>query len=216
MVVFPNAKINLGLFVIGKRADGFHDLESVFIPIGLRDILEVIVHPDTLFSKAEISLTGMHLEGPPKENLVMKAYSLLKKDFNLPGTGLIMVAGSTHKGEEEIIINSYQALAAKYNLTLIVAPRDIRRGADIAAMLRRRGLNCTRRSRKSSCRSICRTWTTSSRTGGRSRRWRRPPTTGSIQTSAAGPRSARPTPCRSGPARAGTISAFWTRGTIGP
>jgi 3-deoxy-D-manno-octulosonic-acid transferase len=74
-----------------------------------------------------------------------------REDFNLPGTGLIMVAGSTHKGEEEVIINSYQALATEYNLTLIIAPRDIRRGAEIAAMLRRRGLKyAMRRSRKDS------------------------------------------------------------------
>ena len=41
MIVFPNAKINIGLFVVEKRSDGFHNLETVFCPIGLSDILEI-------------------------------------------------------------------------------------------------------------------------------------------------------------------------------
>ncbi|NOX24700.1 MAG: 3-deoxy-D-manno-octulosonic acid transferase [Deltaproteobacteria bacterium] len=71
-----------------------------------------------------------------------------REDFNLPETGLILVAGSTHRGEEEIIINSYITLAAKYKLALVIAPRDTGRGAEIAAMLQRRGLNCARRSQR--------------------------------------------------------------------
>ena len=52
MIGFPNAKINLGLNVTGKREDGYHDLETVFYPVPLRDVLEIIPAPDKKFSFA--------------------------------------------------------------------------------------------------------------------------------------------------------------------
>lgn len=76
MVLFPNCKINLGLNVIGKRSDGFHDLETVFYPIQLRDAIEVIEKPAFQFSSS-----GLAIKGESDNNLCVKAYSLLKKDF---------------------------------------------------------------------------------------------------------------------------------------
>ena len=76
MVIFPNSKINLGLNVVGKRSDGYHDIETVFFPIQLKDSLEVIDK-----EKFEFSTSGFSVEGAPEKNLCIKAYDLLKKDF---------------------------------------------------------------------------------------------------------------------------------------
>jgi 4-diphosphocytidyl-2-C-methyl-D-erythritol kinase len=76
MIVFPNCKINLGLHIIRKRADGFHDLETVFYPLQLTDALEVL-SPGTLQFKS----SGIDIPGAAEDNLCLKAWHLLKKDF---------------------------------------------------------------------------------------------------------------------------------------
>jgi 4-diphosphocytidyl-2-C-methyl-D-erythritol kinase len=76
MIVFPNCKINLGLNIVRKRADNFHDLETVFYPIPLKDILEIIPS-DTL----EFFISGINIPGETNNNLCLKAYYFLKKDF---------------------------------------------------------------------------------------------------------------------------------------
>ena len=76
MVTFPNSKINLGLNIVGKRSDGYHDIETVFFPILLKDALEVIEK-----EKLEFSTSGFLIEGEPEKNLCIKAYDLLKNDF---------------------------------------------------------------------------------------------------------------------------------------
>lgn len=85
MIVFPNAKINLGLRVTGRRSDGYHDLDTIFYPIPLCDALEVV--PMTASQQADIQLhlVGAELEGALSDNLVVRAYQLLKGEFpNLP------------------------------------------------------------------------------------------------------------------------------------
>lgn len=79
MICFPNAKINIGLNVVAKRPDGFHDLETVFYPIDLCDALEFI-HSETLSFKN----TGLHIEGDFSHNLVVKAWEMIGRDFNIP------------------------------------------------------------------------------------------------------------------------------------
>lgn len=80
MVLFPNCKINLGLHILRKRSDGFHDLETVFYPIPLQDAVEVIQHPHPI-TDVEFSASGLKVDGNVSDNICVKAYHLLKKDF---------------------------------------------------------------------------------------------------------------------------------------
>ncbi len=83
MVVFPNAKINLGLRITSKRPDGYHNLDTVFYPIGLCDVLEVVQRPS---QEIIFNSSGKKIEGTIEQNLCVKAYHLLKNDFpQLPG-----------------------------------------------------------------------------------------------------------------------------------
>ena len=77
MIVFPNAKINIGLNVIEKRQDGYHNLESCFLPIPWKDALEVVEAKAFSFSSSEISIPG-------ESNIVVEAFELLKTKYNLP------------------------------------------------------------------------------------------------------------------------------------
>ena len=85
MVSFPPAKLNLGLHVLGKRADGFHELESIFLPIAWTDMLEVVLAPDVPQSEATFTWTGLPIPGDPKNNLVVRAHRLLAERHALPG-----------------------------------------------------------------------------------------------------------------------------------
>ena len=79
MIVFPNAKINIGLNVVSRREDGFHNLETIFYPVKLADALEMAEVGETM-----LTISGIEIDGVPENNLVLKAYQLLKTDFNLP------------------------------------------------------------------------------------------------------------------------------------
>ena len=79
MILFPPAKINLGLNVLRKREDGYHDLDTCMVPIPLCDVLELL--PSAQF---EYHQTGLTIPGSTHDNLCVKAYNLLKDDYNLP------------------------------------------------------------------------------------------------------------------------------------
>lgn len=87
MVCFPNAKINLGLNIISKREDGFHNIETIFYPIGLSDILEFI--PSKTLNTT-IQTTGVSLNIPDEENICFKAYQLLKQEYELPNLEIFL------------------------------------------------------------------------------------------------------------------------------
>jgi 4-diphosphocytidyl-2-C-methyl-D-erythritol kinase len=79
MILFPNAKINLGLYVTEKRTDGFHNLSTCFYPVPWSDILEITPH-DTF----EFSTSGLAISGALETNLCFRAYQLLKEAFPIP------------------------------------------------------------------------------------------------------------------------------------
>ena len=84
MVVFPVAKINLGLYVTDRREDGYHNIETLFYPIGFSDILEVVTVPANPPGTIELTLSGIAVEGTPDTNLVVRAYRLLHDRLGLP------------------------------------------------------------------------------------------------------------------------------------
>ena len=79
MISFPNAKINLGLNVVSKRPDGYHNIETIFYPIPVKDALE-IVRADTF----SFTQTGIPVDAPIEKNLVVKALNLLKSQYEIP------------------------------------------------------------------------------------------------------------------------------------
>lgn len=78
MITFPNAKINLGLNVISKRSDGYHNISSCFYPIGWSDVLEII--PSKSF---QFTTSGLPISRNIDTNLCVKAFRLLEKEYHL-------------------------------------------------------------------------------------------------------------------------------------
>ena len=83
MITFPNAKINLGLNIVEKRPDGYHNLETVFYPVPVEDALEVNILNEST-QKFRLHQAGLEIAGEAENNLVVKAYKLLDERFILP------------------------------------------------------------------------------------------------------------------------------------
>jgi 4-diphosphocytidyl-2-C-methyl-D-erythritol kinase len=86
MLVFPNAKINIGLNITGKRPDGYHSLESVFYPVGLSDVLEITRQS----ASWSMSITGLKVDGDPQKNLCIKAARLFQERFGIPSSTIYL------------------------------------------------------------------------------------------------------------------------------
>jgi 4-diphosphocytidyl-2-C-methyl-D-erythritol kinase len=89
MILYPNAKINLGLNVVEKRQDGYHNIETVFYPIGLCDVLEV--EPSETCTDYSFSSSGIAIDGDPEDNLIVKAYHLLRSGYQFPAVDISLV-----------------------------------------------------------------------------------------------------------------------------
>jgi len=122
MIVFPNCKINLGLHILQKRTDGFHDLETVFYPVALQDALEII-QSSSPSTDIEFSTSGLEIPATAEQNICVKAYRLIKKDKpELPAikmhlhktipTGAGLGGGSSNGAFTLILLNK------KFNLGL--------------------------------------------------------------------------------------------------
>ena len=86
MINFPIAKINLGLNVVSKRDDGYHNLETVFYPVPIKDALEVFPMEDGFPSdvRCDLKVTNLFIYGDEQKNLVVKAYNMIAQDYELP------------------------------------------------------------------------------------------------------------------------------------
>lgn len=82
MIKFPNAKINIGLFITERRRDGYHNIETIFYPLNFTDILEIQISHNQ--EKTAFYNTGIHLDAEPIDNLCYRAYKKLNEDYNLP------------------------------------------------------------------------------------------------------------------------------------
>lgn len=128
MVLFPNCKINLGLHVTSKRRDGYHNIETVFLPVEWLDAIEVVTNANCTPSDSkplpiQFSSSGLSIPGALQANICIKAYHLLKKDFpDLPPillhlhktipTGAGLGGGSSNGAFTLILLNN------KFNLRL--------------------------------------------------------------------------------------------------
>lgn len=121
MISFPNAKINLGLSIIEKRPDGYHNLETVFYPVCLEDALEITTSRKTE-EKITLHQHGLEIAGKPKDNLVAKAYLLLDKEFDLPPIDIHLIkripSGAGLGGGSSDAASMLKLLNKHFNLNL--------------------------------------------------------------------------------------------------
>lgn len=121
MILYPPAKINLGLRIIRKRQDGFHDLESLFYPVPLYDILEIIPSEgnNDLFTQS-----GLILDGDKSDNLVMKAVRMMRETFGIPPLNVhlhkIIPAGAGLGGGSSDAAFCIKMINSIFNLNLSV------------------------------------------------------------------------------------------------
>ena len=88
MITYPNAKINLGLNVVERRKDGYHNIETIFYPIGIRDVLSV--EPSDTCSDYSFSTSGIAMGGDPENNLIVKAYRLLRSQYQFSPVDIML------------------------------------------------------------------------------------------------------------------------------
>lgn len=149
MITFPNAKINLGLNVVERRPDGYHNLETVFYPIPLQDILEVTTFDEAPSQEvpegADVVLHtgGITIAGTAEDNLVVKAYRLLKTQFDLPPVHIHIFkhipSGAGLGGGSADATFMLRLLREKFSLPLTddeLEERAARLGADCAFFVR--------------------------------------------------------------------------------
>jgi len=130
MVVFPRAKINIGLRITGKREDGFHNIETLFLPINLNDALEFVTG-EAGSTDDELTVTGYATGGLPADNLVIKAVNLIREKRHFPrlrihlhkaipaGSGL--GGGSSDASAMLVGLNRYFSLGLKKEELLSMA-----------------------------------------------------------------------------------------------
>ncbi|RZK61111.1 MAG: 4-(cytidine 5'-diphospho)-2-C-methyl-D-erythritol kinase, partial [Hymenobacter sp.] len=129
MVSFPNAKLNLGLYVTARRPDGYHTLETAFLPLPWTDVLEVLPAPKGQ-AATDLTLSGRPIPGAVAGNLCLKAYELLKADFaTLPAAQMqlhkIVPIGAGLGGGSADAAFALRAIDAVFGLNLSVAQLEV-------------------------------------------------------------------------------------------
>ena len=119
MYSLPNAKINIGLRVVERRPDGYHDLQTVFYPIPLTDSLEV-KRANHLRQPYEFILSGLPIPGDGTDNLVVRVFKSMQEEFNLPPTSIFLCknipagaglgGGSSDAAAMMMLLNDYYQL----------------------------------------------------------------------------------------------------------
>lgn len=148
MILFPNAKINLGLNIVSRRPDGYHNIETVFYPINLCDSLEIVPAPDG--GHTTLHSYGLHIDCPPEKNLVTKAWQLLHQEFGIPAAEMHLVknipdggglgGGSSDASHALIILNDLFSLGLSQQQ---LAQRAAKLGADCAFFIHNTPLMAT-------------------------------------------------------------------------
>jgi 4-diphosphocytidyl-2-C-methyl-D-erythritol kinase len=119
VIIFSNCKINLGLNILRKRADGYHDLETVFYPVRFHDVIESVRVND---GDIQFTSSGIEIDAVPQQNLCMKAYALLKQSYDLPPLQLhlhkAIPSGAGLGGGSANAAFTLKLLNAKFNLGL--------------------------------------------------------------------------------------------------
>ena len=155
MVIFTNAKINIGLNIIEKRNDGFHNIQSIFYPVKINDILEIIKFENENKQKSNnyvYNNTGIIIESPEHENLIIKAYKLLSKNYEIPSIkihlhkiipiGAGLGGGSSNAAFMLRLLNSYFDLQIT-NIQLIEYARKL--GSDCAFFIENKPIYATQK-----------------------------------------------------------------------
>jgi 4-diphosphocytidyl-2-C-methyl-D-erythritol kinase len=145
MIVYPHAKINIGLSIIGKRPDGFHDIETVFYPIHLFDTLIIEISETVAAGKLHFTCDGISLSGDaPDNNLCCKAYHLLDADYQLPPVNIhlhkVIPVGAGLGGGSSDAAYTLQVLNDLFQLQIpdeVMIKYASRLGSDCAFFLQR-------------------------------------------------------------------------------
>lgn len=158
MIQFANAKINIGLQIIDRRPDGYHNLETVFYPIPLYDVVEVIRAEQTLFVPTGLPIPETTKTGSEAvvavesvaSNLCMRAYYLLQKDFDLPPVEIhlhkVIPMGAGLGGGSSNAAATLMALNTEFQLGLSLEQMEDyagRLGADCPFFIRNRPVFAT-------------------------------------------------------------------------
>ncbi len=167
MIAFPNAKINIGLNVVARRPDGYHDIETVFYPVNVQDALEInvkkiiktgrpllykMMEKGTYYEDATCSVTikGNQLPGNPADNLVTRAYRMLLEDFDLPPVDIMLYkhipSGAGLGGGSSDCANMILLLNRRFGLRMTASCMEryaARLGADCAFFIQNRPVLAT-------------------------------------------------------------------------
>lgn len=145
MICFPNTKVNIGLNILSKRSDGYHDIETIFYPVPFYDILEILPSEDF-----ELINEGIRIDCPVENNLCFKAYDLLLRNFKIGPVKIILYknvpfgsglgAGSSNAAHTLILLNKMFDLKIDNNELTDLASLI---GADCAFFIKNRPVFAT-------------------------------------------------------------------------